>query len=102
MDELEYLEANHSDEYDKAIVFIHGWKGNKDSFTSLSSILNINFPLYFLTYTEVNAPVIACPMCIGPDGDGAKRMTTPFFVPSNSFSFFSSFGFSSSNSGAIS
>ena len=38
MDELEYLEENRSDEYDKAIVFIHGWKGNKDSFTSLSSI----------------------------------------------------------------
>ena len=31
MDELEYLEENHSDKYDKAIVFIHGWKGNKDS-----------------------------------------------------------------------
>ena len=39
MDELEYLEENRSDEYDKAIVFIHGWKGNKDSFTSYLQFL---------------------------------------------------------------
>ena len=44
MDELEYLEENRSDEYDKAIVFIHGWKGNKDSFASLSSILKTEPP----------------------------------------------------------
>ena len=47
MDELEYLEENRSDEYDKAIVFIHGWKGNKDSFTSLSSILKIKNAKWF-------------------------------------------------------
>ena len=47
MKKLEYLEINHSDEYNKAIVFIHGWKGNKDSFASLSSILKIKNTKWF-------------------------------------------------------
>ena len=47
MDKLEYLEVNHSNEYDKVIVFIHGWKGNKDSFTSLSSMLKIKNTKWF-------------------------------------------------------
>ena len=47
MDELEYLEANCSNPYHKAVVFIHGWKGNKDSFISLSSILKIKNTKWF-------------------------------------------------------
>ena len=47
MKKLEYLEINHSIEYNKAIVFIHGWKGNKDSFASLSSILKIKNTKWF-------------------------------------------------------
>ena len=30
-----------SENFEKAIIFIHGWKGNKDSFKSLSSIIKI-------------------------------------------------------------
>ena len=30
-----------SENFEKIIIFIHGWKGNKDSFKSLSSIINI-------------------------------------------------------------
>ena len=47
MKKLEYLEINHSDEYNKAIVFIHGWKGNKESFKSLSSIIKIKNTKWF-------------------------------------------------------
>ena len=47
MNDLEYLEDDCSDDYHKAIVFIHGWKGNKDSFTSLSSILKIKNTKWF-------------------------------------------------------
>ena len=47
MDKLEYLEINHDNEYDKAIVFIHGWKGSKDSFKALSSILKIKNTKWF-------------------------------------------------------
>ena len=47
MDELEYLEDNYNEDYHKAIVFIHGWKGNKDSFTTLSSILKIKNTKWF-------------------------------------------------------
>ena len=47
MDKLEYLESNHSTNYDKAIIFIHGWKGNKDSFKSLSSIIKIKNTKWF-------------------------------------------------------
>ena len=47
MDSLEYLEINQNNEYDKAIVFIHGWKGSKDSFRALSSILKINNAKWF-------------------------------------------------------
>ena len=36
MDKLEYLEINHSGEYNKAIVFIHGWKGTKSSFKKIA------------------------------------------------------------------
>jgi len=47
MDKLEYLEINHDNEYDKAIVFIHGWKGNKDSFKSLASIIKVKNTKWF-------------------------------------------------------
>ena len=46
----------------------------------VSSILKINFPPYFFTYNEVNPPVIAWPKCIGPDGDGANLIITPFLL----------------------
>ena len=47
MNNLEYLEINHDNEYNKAIVFIHGWKGNKESFKSLSSIIKIKKTKWF-------------------------------------------------------
>ena len=47
MHELEYLEVSHDNKYDKAIVFIHGWKGNKNSFKSLASIINIKNTKWF-------------------------------------------------------
>ena len=47
MDKLEYLEINHDDKYDKAIVSIHGWKGNKDSFKSLASIIKVKNTKWF-------------------------------------------------------
>ena len=34
MEHLDYLKIDNNDSPDKAIVFIHGWKGNKDSFIS--------------------------------------------------------------------
>jgi len=37
---LEFLELG-SNTCEKAVVFIHGWKGNKDSFKGLSSILKV-------------------------------------------------------------
>ena len=37
---LEFLELG-SDNCEKVVVFIHGWKGNKDSFKTLSSILKV-------------------------------------------------------------
>ena len=41
---MEKLNINSKSEFDtnKAIVFIHGWRGNKDSFKSLPSMLKIN------------------------------------------------------------
>ena len=47
MDKLEYLEMNDYADYNKAIVFIHGWKGNKESFKSLSSIIKIKNTKWF-------------------------------------------------------
>ena len=47
MDSLEYLEISNGKSFDKAIVFIHGWKGNKNSFESLSSILSIDNANWF-------------------------------------------------------
>ena len=35
MEHLDYLKIDNVDSPDKAIVFIHGWKGNKDSFKSI-------------------------------------------------------------------
>ena len=37
---LEFLELG-SDRCEKVVVFIHGWKGNKDSFKTLSSIIKV-------------------------------------------------------------
>ena len=37
---LEFLELG-SNTCEKVVVFIHGWKGNKDSFKGLSSILKV-------------------------------------------------------------
>ena len=37
---LDFLEFSDTD-YDKVVVFIHGWKGNKDSFKAISSIMKI-------------------------------------------------------------
>lgn len=37
---LDFLEFSDID-YDKIVVFIHGWKGNKDSFKAISSIMKI-------------------------------------------------------------
>ena len=41
---MEKLNINSKSDFDKkkAIVFIHGWRGNKDSFKSLPSMLKIN------------------------------------------------------------
>ena len=37
---LEFLESG-DDNYNKIVVFIHGWKGNKHSFESIASIMKI-------------------------------------------------------------
>ena len=49
-EKLDFLENGVLENFDKVIVFIHGWKGNKDSFTSLSSILKIKSPLFCFAY----------------------------------------------------
>ena len=41
MKKIEFLEKGSLDNFDKIIIFIHGWKGNKNSFESLSSIIKI-------------------------------------------------------------
>ena len=41
MEKLDFLENGVLENFDKVIVFIHGWKGNKNSFQSLSSIIKI-------------------------------------------------------------
>ena len=41
MKKIEFLEKGSLDNFDKIIIFIHGWKGNKNSLESLSSILKI-------------------------------------------------------------
>ena len=41
MGDLEFLEINNGDKCDKIIVFIHGWRGNKESFRSISSLVKI-------------------------------------------------------------
>jgi len=47
MEQLDYLKINTHSSPDKAIVFIHGWKGNKDSFKTLPRILNIKKASWF-------------------------------------------------------
>ena len=42
MQALDYLKIDNNGPSKKAIVFIHGWKGNKNSFKTLPSILKIN------------------------------------------------------------
>ena len=46
----------------------------------VSSITIMNFPLYILTYSSFRIAVRALPMCSGPDGNGASRITTFPFV----------------------
>ena len=41
MAKLEFLENGDLENFNKVIIFIHGWKGSKDSFQSLSSIIKI-------------------------------------------------------------
>ena len=41
MAKLEFLENGDLENFNKVIIFIHGWKGNKDSFQSLSSIIKM-------------------------------------------------------------
>ena len=40
MKNLEFLDLGDKN-YDKIVVFIHGWRGNKDSFRTISSIIRI-------------------------------------------------------------
>ena len=47
MEHLDYLKIDNVDSPDKAIVFIHGWKGNKDSFKTLPKILKIKKASWF-------------------------------------------------------
>ena len=47
MEHLDYLKIDNNDSPNKAIVFIHGWKGNKDSFKSLPRILKIKKACWF-------------------------------------------------------
>ena len=44
---LEFLELG-DDNYNKIVVFIHGWKGNKHSFESIASIMKIPQTKWFL------------------------------------------------------
>ena len=41
MSELIYLKSECNKNDKKAIIFIHGWKGNKNSFKTLPSLLNV-------------------------------------------------------------
>ena len=41
MIKLDFIESGNLKDFNKIIIFIHGWKGNKSSFQSLSSIMKI-------------------------------------------------------------
>ena len=41
MDLISYDYTDVGDNPNKAFIFIHGWQGNKDSFKSISKILNV-------------------------------------------------------------
>ena len=41
MIKLDFIESGNLKDFNKIVVFIHGWKGNKNSFLSLSSIIKI-------------------------------------------------------------
>ena len=41
MIKLDFIESGNLKDFNKIIIFIHGWKGNKSSFKSLSSIIKI-------------------------------------------------------------
>ena len=47
MQALDYLKIDNNGPSKKSIVFIHGWKGNKNSFKTLPSILKINNASWF-------------------------------------------------------
>ena len=47
MSELTYLKTEYNKNDKKAIIFIHGWKGNKNSFKTLPSLLNLKDACWF-------------------------------------------------------
>ena len=47
MSELTYLKTEYNKNDKKAIIFIHGWKGNKNSFKTLPSLLNLKDVCWF-------------------------------------------------------
>ena len=41
MTKLDFIESGNLNDFNKIIIFIHGWKGNKKSFKSLPSIIKV-------------------------------------------------------------
>ena len=41
MKKLEFIENGELIDFDKIVIFIHGWKGNKNSFQTVSSLIKI-------------------------------------------------------------
>ena len=41
MKKLEFIENGELRDFDKIVIFIHGWKGNKSSFQTVSSLIKI-------------------------------------------------------------
>ena len=41
MKKLEFIENGELIDFDKIVIFIHGWKGNKSSFQTVSSLIKI-------------------------------------------------------------
>ena len=48
MDLISYDYTDVGDNPNKAFIFIHGWQGNKDSFKSISKILNVESCRFYL------------------------------------------------------
>ena len=46
MQKLNFISISEGDS-EKAVVFIHGWKGNKNSFTSLHSMLKLDSTTWY-------------------------------------------------------